>query len=153
MRARILPVLPALLIASCAAEAQQSTVLLAGRETPIDTAARQRQATQVRRVTTRSLTALVGMAAGMYAGYRIGDTYTPVTEKRDGFGDRAMGGMALGLFAGTALGAALPSYDSPCPFSARFWRGLGGSVVGLVPAVLLGPIGPAVGAAAFQGRC
>lgn len=154
MPVRILAALLALIIIGTAAEGQQKgPVLLAGRETPFDTVKAVRQATQLRRVTTRSLSAMVGMAVGMYAGYKIGDTYTPVSEKRDGFGDRAIGGMALGFFAGSAIGAALPSHDSPCTFNTRFWRGLGGTVVGMIPGVMFGPIGPAFGAAVFQGRC
>lgn len=152
MSARI-ALLAIIMIGSAADGQQMGPVLLAGRETPFDTVEAVRQATQLRRVTTRSLAAMVGMAVGMYAGYKIGDSYTPVSEKRDGFGDRAMGGMALGFLAGSATGSALPSHGSPCSFSTRFWRGLGGTVVGMIPGVMFGPIGPAFGAAALQGRC
>src|SRR5688572_15334790 len=116
------------------AESQQvAEPLLAGQATPFDTLHAIRQASQLRRVSTRSLTALVGAVAGGFAGYYLGDTYTPRDEKLNGGEDRAIGGAAIGFFLGTAVGAALPSYDSPCRFSTRFWRGLGGSVIGMIP--------------------
>ena len=136
------------------AEAQQAgDMRWTGRGTAIDTARAIRDASRFRVVSTRSLSALLGMVAGVYAGYQMGDSWTPVSEKQDGFGDRAMTGAVIGFFVGSAAGAALPSYQSRCSFQERFLRGLGGTVVGLIPSPVLGPIGPAVGAAAFQGRC
>lgn len=105
-------------------------------------------------VSARSATSLVGMVAGAVAGYELGHTYTPVAQ-RDTWvmSDQEATGLLVGAVAGTALGAALPSFNSPCPFSKRFWRGLGGTFVGLLPAIVLGPLGPPIGAALFQGKC
>ena len=105
-------------------------------------------------VSARSATSLVGMVAGALAGYELGHTYTPVNE-RDAWimSDQEATGLLVGAVAGTAFGAALPSFNSPCPFSRRFWRGVGGAFAGVLPALVLGPFGPPIGAALLQGRC
>lgn len=105
-------------------------------------------------VSARSSTSLVGMVAGALAGYELGHTYTPV-DKRDAWvmSDQEGIGLLVGAVAGTALGAALPSFNSPCPFSKRFWRGVGGAFAGVLPAIVLGPLGPPIGAALLQGKC
>ena len=105
-------------------------------------------------VSARSGSALVGMVAGVYAGLEVGAYYTPVTERDDWApSDEQLAGVLIGLVAGTALGAALPSFNSPCSFGRRFRRALGGTLLGFVPAAILGPVGPSVGAALAQGRC
>jgi hypothetical protein len=91
---------------------------------------------------------------GAYAGFQLGHTYTPVTERSDYdlTGQEAIG-LAIGFFGGAAYGAAVHSYDSSCSGTKRFVRGAVGAVLGVVPGLVLGPFGPGLGAAAGQGRC
>lgn len=121
---------------------------------PVDSLRLRRQASRFTVVSTRSFTSLLGMVVGGVGGFALGGYYTPV-EKRDTYvaSDGEIIGMLVGGLVGTAAGAALPSFGSTCPFSKRFWRGMGGATLGLVPAIAFGPLGPSVGAALAQGRC
>lgn len=103
----------------------------------------------------RSLSGTAGMAAGFYSGWMIGRYYTPRRHLQDWttLSDQEAIGMLSGALAGAALGAAILKYDSKCSGQTRFLRGLAGAAVGFVPAVILGPFGPGMGAAAFQGHC
>jgi hypothetical protein len=121
---------------------------------PADSARQRREVSRFEVITGRSFTALVGMAAGGYAGFELGGYYTPVTERDTYVASNAeMVGILIGGVVGTAAGAAFPAYGSSCSFSKRFWRGMRGAALGFLPGLALGPLGPAVGAALGQGRC
>jgi len=102
----------------------------------------------------RTLSGTAAMAVGAYSGYMMGRYYTP--RPRDDWeviSDQEAIGMVSGMFAGAAFGAAMLNYDSKCSGQTRFLRGLAGAVIGIVPAMILGPFGVGIGAAALQGGC
>jgi hypothetical protein len=119
-----------------------------------DTTARpQLRASRTRVFWVRSLSATVGSVAGAFGGYGLGHMYTPRPRDYYVLSDEEAVGILGGFLVGAALGAALHSYDSNCSLGNRVVRGLGGAVLGFIPAMIVGPFGPGMGAAALQGRC